>query len=60
MTLEKRNEELISLLATIQELCEQSGLRLGQAIQLALNRANYNVDLFNIENGELEKLVQNI
>ena len=53
MTTAQRNEELISLLTTLEELCTKYNLRLGQVIQLALNRADYNVDLFDIENGKL-------
>ena len=60
MTTEQRNEELISLLATLEELCSKYNLRLGQVIQLALSKADYNVDLFDIENGKLEELIQKI
>lgn len=60
MTTAQRNEELISLLTTLEELCTKYNLRLGQVIQLALNRADYNVDLFDIENGKLEELIQKI
>ena len=60
MTTEQRNEELISLLATLEELCSKYNMRLGQVIQLALSKTDYNVDLFDIENGKLEELIQKI
>lgn len=56
MTKEQRQDELEDLIDTIELFCHRNDIRLGQLIHI-IQFSNPEMDLFTVENKELENLV---